>query len=795
MTTRGFKQNPLIQLTPEPLDLCSLQRSEEEKNSEPKVEATDKIKVDFKYQYPLFTDKNIWGKIVHPNHKPDNLISITTDNNGVSVYFTDDKGFTSVYDDDQVLKLPCYVTNCNGNVYYCDAKGEESLYCTNSPSITSAIFGKKMEPKGNPNIQYHRNKVDPDAYSNSDEEVDDKPVISLSHVNKSVKKELELPRISKSNGKKVEHKLNKDGTTAKKRRQSKKIDDNPSLFMYEDPDSIDIEALTKRYGLNDFAFKKLMDDSLNGIHANLIPVVKYKFNGEIFRTDIKAPMVFFWDKHTRLWVECFPKELKNLIMEDILPIYKAYLSIYNVKISNLINEGLSEGDNKFDTTETKRKLIYVMVNKLGSNPYLTSFIEYFITTIVDKTGTFVDKLDADTSILAVGLNRVIDLKTGELRERVIDDYCTKAIKRHYNPNANKEKTIEFFNTIMLGNKELINRLQMILGYCLTGSQALKTFFVFSGSGNNGKSVLTNILEKILGPYFRTLEQDIISQYNTDKINPSAHKSHIIHLKGSRLGVTNDINSKITINTSLIRAFTGNDTQSARGAYESTYTTFNPENKFIICCNETPELSEKTVASYRRLNIFPFLCEFVEYPDTKNKPYQKKIDINFTDNFINNDEAMDGFFAWLVEGAVIFYKGTEHHPPVPELVINATNEFRQNDDYFQRFIYERLVLPPKFPKDNGTGVRYIPDGKVEDKDGTKENWRYGASDLYSTFQNWLGDNNINHKDPSLSSVKFGIKMKTLLDCRRDGNGKIIYVCRDRLYDVAIAQAEQYNPNAD
>jgi hypothetical protein len=58
--------------------------------------------------------------------------------------------------------------------------------------------------------------------------------------------------------------------------------------------------------------------------------------------------------------------------------------------------------------------------------------------------------------------------------------------------------LRFLEEVLEGDKDRISLLQEWFGYCLTHDTSLHAFMVLEGSGANGKSVVCEILTKMLG---------------------------------------------------------------------------------------------------------------------------------------------------------------------------------------------------------------------------------------------------------------------------------------------------------
>ena len=57
-------------------------------------------------------------------------------------------------------------------------------------------------------------------------------------------------------------------------------------------------------------------------------------------------------------------------------------------------------------------------------------------------------------------------------------------------------------------------LQKILGYSLTGETNAQSFFIFWGRGSNGKSLLLNLLDKILDKAYKPPSKEIFVKSNS-----------------------------------------------------------------------------------------------------------------------------------------------------------------------------------------------------------------------------------------------------------------------------------------
>jgi putative DNA primase/helicase len=91
-------------------------------------------------------------------------------------------------------------------------------------------------------------------------------------------------------------------------------------------------------------------------------------------------------------------------------------------------------------------------------------------------------------------NGIVDLITGELRCSNRSDLITKRAHVTHSIDAKCPRWLKFINEIMDNDKELVDYLQKIVGYSLTGNTTEQKFFFLHGFGANGKSVLLKLYQ-------------------------------------------------------------------------------------------------------------------------------------------------------------------------------------------------------------------------------------------------------------------------------------------------------------
>jgi putative DNA primase/helicase len=103
-----------------------------------------------------------------------------------------------------------------------------------------------------------------------------------------------------------------------------------------------------------------------------------------------------------------------------------------------------------------------------------------------------ETLDTDPWLLNTP-NGTLNLQTGQLQAHNPGDLITRCLDTRYEPDAECplwERTLE---QVFAGDTDLINYIQRVMGYCLTGSVKEQVFFILYGGGANGKSTIIGCL--------------------------------------------------------------------------------------------------------------------------------------------------------------------------------------------------------------------------------------------------------------------------------------------------------------
>ena len=283
------------------------------------------------------------------------------------------------------------------------------------------------------------------------------------------------------------------------------------------------------------------------------------------------------------------------------------------------------------------------------------------------------QFDTHPELLNV-LNGMINLRTGELQKHRRKDYITQFIPINYNSNASRKVLNSFLSSVFLDDQSLIDYVQTLSGYGITGETKEQCMYIFYGNGSNGKSTLLDVLEYTIGDYMKTTPA---ATFIKSISSPGAATPELVALKNARIISCNEWEEDKRLNESRVKALVGSGTISVRALY-GEQTSYQPTFKIFLDTNHYPRINGADYGIWRRLRVIPFNAQFIKKRD---------VDPDMKIKLFNEAE---GILAWLVEGAVRYYQeGLDE----PKAVKDATKRFKREEDVIGAFICDSIEKRP------------------------------------------------------------------------------------------------------
>ena len=303
------------------------------------------------------------------------------------------------------------------------------------------------------------------------------------------------------------------------------------------------------------------------------------------------------------------------------------------------------------------------------------------------------------------INGTVDLRTGALAPHQREDRLTKLAPVAYDPTADCPTFTKFLQRIMGERQELIEFLQRLIGYALTGSVREQMLFFWYGAGANGKSTLLNILLALLGEdYARQAAPDILT------VGRDRHPTELADLAGVRLVASIEVAEGKQLAEAVVKQMTGGDKIKARFMRQDFFQ-FDPTFKIFLAANHKPVIKGTDHAIWRRIKLIPFEVTIPEAEQDKELLDKLRAE-------------MPGILAWAVRGCLDWQ---QNGLGVPEDVKAATAAYRDESDLLATFLAEYTEL----------------EGACQAQAGA----------LFKAYRAWAANNGLSDRE-MLSNVRFG-----------------------------------------
>jgi P4 family phage/plasmid primase-like protien len=414
---------------------------------------------------------------------------------------------------------------------------------------------------------------------------------------------------------------------------------------------------------------------------DLASVLYHLYKEEYVCVSIKANVWYRFNGN--LWTEIDSgTTLRGSISKELRALYRTKLGqLGRFKLT------LTEADPIRKKVERKIQIICSISEKLGKTNDKNNIMREAKELFYDSD--FLHKIDSNPYIICFK-NCVVDFKEKKARIGKPEDYltkCTGILYREINEQRDGAiiNEIEDFMRKLFPNNELYKYMWQHLASTLIGTTSNQTFNMYIGVGQNGKSVLVNLMEQVLGQYKGDVPLTLITQQRT-KIGGVSPE--IVQLKGIRYAVMQEPSKGDRINEGIMKQLSAGDPLTGRAPYMVEAQTFTPQFKLVVCSNEFMEIKSQDHGTWRRIRVVDFESLFTETPrtDDPEKPYQYKLDKNIKEKFCQWKEV---FASMLVE---IAYK-MEGNVEDCEKVLSSSKSYRKGQDVLSEYVFERIQAYP------------------------------------------------------------------------------------------------------
>ena len=436
-------------------------------------------------------------------------------------------------------------------------------------------------------------------------------------------------------------------------------------------------------------------------------------DGELYKALYRGKFVF--NKQADKWMEWqghyWQYDLMNnaqAAVEGVVKLYEMEAIRLSKEIGNLEN---SEDAQKSKTGKTQspmhelRKELNRRIEALRSVQKRENCLT-FAKTSINPISIVGEELDKKPWYLPCK-NGVIDLKTGELLKGCQDDYLFKSSPIEWlgieAPCPLWEKTLlEIFSD----RQEVVDCFQRVCGYSLIGKVIQSLLIVLSGKGRNGKSMITEIMQKVLGPLAGSIRSEMLLDQGR-VANPAGPSPDIMGLRGMRMAFASETDDGCRVSASKVKWLTGNDTIRGRNPHDKTDVEFKPSHTLFLLTNFKPHASAEDFAFWERVVLFPFQISYVDRTPREGADDERRADPYLPERL---EKELSGILAWMVRGCLAWQ---EMGVAAPKAILDANYEYQRGEDSIADFIDECCIVG--------------------------EYYSVGATEIYTVFEKWWQGN--------------------------------------------------------
>ena len=338
-------------------------------------------------------------------------------------------------------------------------------------------------------------------------------------------------------------------------------------------------------------------------------------------------------------------------------------------------------------------------------------------------------------------NGVVNLQTGEIQPHSREQRFTYCIPVAYRPRAKSQEWFDYLPGVVGGGQEVIDYLQLALGYSLTGHTREEILFYLFGPPRSGKGTISEIFMSLMPS---PLSTGVDFNSFTAKREGDVSNFDLAPLKASRLIFASESLRGQSLNPAKIKQLTGGDRVRACFKHKDFFE-YRPQFKVWMLSNWPVNGDPEDDALWGRVRVIEFPNSYLGNEDKTKKSRLQEPDV------------LEAILAWAIEGAMKWYALGPSGLQAPDAVKNITSKQRDELDYVQQWLEECCEFDEE----------------------AKGCWE-ANEDVIKSYTAWCKDNNVQHvKGPrglalSLQSKGFKTGVQKKIDGRNTKGVEGLYI---------------------
>lgn len=373
----------------------------------------------------------------------------------------------------------------------------------------------------------------------------------------------------------------------------------------------------------------------------------------------------------------FAGEAAQPVLEELLSIPKAQRTADQARQLKDAQEAVNRATEALDSQKTSvaRRLTHAK-NAGNTNAIRNMITEASVGKVVELDALDAAPLLINTETCVLSFSTVPGEDDGSMNpprpvpvvEAIAHDRAqllSKIMPVAYDPRATCPLFDAFIERVQ-PVAEMRRFLQRWLGLSMTGLTGEQKFAFLYGSGANGKSVLMDLILRLMGDYGASAKIESLTGAN--RRGGGDATPDLMQLIGARFVRASEPDEGMRLQEALIKELTGGEIMLVR-ALHTNFVEFRPDFKLTISGNHKPEIRGGDDGIWRRVLLVPFDVQIP--PEDRDPLLGQKL-----------WEERAGILNWLIAGLMDYLKDGLR---VPGIVSDATRVYREESDPFGAFL--------------------------------------------------------------------------------------------------------------
>lgn len=422
-----------------------------------------------------------------------------------------------------------------------------------------------------------------------------------------------------------------------------------------------------------------MEQALTGLHTD-VAVALYRVYWLYYVYCPSGKGSWFQFKNHRWYEVKQAVELRKVISSD-------FLKRFEYTRMSLCQQMQESNDNAFrDNAEITIRKITSLIGKLKTVPFKSSIVTEACEQF--SNDRFVSLLDSNPEITGV-TNGVLEVQNDSILHRAAkpEDFVSMSMGVPFHSiyswsHPLVQKCMRWFGQVFT-DRLLLHHFLKFASSCLKGRNSDKIFPIFTGEGDNSKSMIVKLFESTFASYCIKFDISNVTGRNN---NASGASPQLARAKATRVAFMDEPEDDVPMHKGIIKKWVGGDSFFARFLHDNggdTAVTF----KLVLTCNKVPIIPNADTAIKNRTRLFPFLSTWVDDPPEDEQEQARLSRFKKNPFFERDIPVMAPAFLWIM---------TEYYPRYaieklvdPPIVTDTTEAYWRDNDVYAQFASDAI----------------------------------------------------------------------------------------------------------